>query len=289
MSRQYRLLFLASSILLLSTPVSAQFELPADLQKDTVKRPVEQIQFPATASRPVIKPKKPKPITREFAGGIRLNTDGWSLFAERGVSRYEDTKTSEKFYNVRLFSAEITEHKHPKEAREASDNRGSGDQEKARPYILGKINNFYALKLGYGNRRMIAGKPEPGTVSIHWVYTGGLSLGMLKPYYVDAYTGPLSKEAIKYEESTKEIFVSERHIVGSAGWSKGLNELQFVPGIHAKTGLHFDFASNGKSKLALETGVSAEMYTKKIELMVRQKAYPYLISGYVSFLFGKRW
>ena len=45
-------------------------------------------------------------------------------------------------------------------------------------YIFGKINNFYALKLGYGYRRMIAGKPDPGTVSIHWIYSGGFSVGL---------------------------------------------------------------------------------------------------------------
>ncbi len=51
---------------------------------------------------PVIKPKKPKPITKEFSGGIRLNTDGWSLFAEKGWVKSDDARNNDKFYNVRF-------------------------------------------------------------------------------------------------------------------------------------------------------------------------------------------
>jgi hypothetical protein len=70
---------------------------------------------------------------------------------------------------------------------------------------------------------------------------------------------------------------------------KGLNEIQFIPGLHAKTALHFDFAASKKTKLAVETGVNAEYYTKNVELMANQKAVPYLVDVYLSFQFGGRW
>ena len=76
--------------------------------------------------------------------------------------------------------------------------------------------------------------------------------------------------------------------MGSSGWTKGLNETKIVPGIHAKTGLHFDFAASVKTKLAIEVGVAGELYTKKIELMATQDAYPYLLNAYVNLQFGKR-
>lgn len=140
---------------------------------------------------------------------------------------------------------------------------------------------------------MIAGKPEPGTISIHWIYSGGLSLGLLKPYYIDAYVlrdNPrrFTKESIKYSDENKDAFTKQENIVGSSGWSKGLSETKIVPGIQAKTGLHFDFASTNRGKLALEVGLAAELYTQKIELMADQKAYPYLLNAYVSLQFGKR-
>lgn len=270
---------------------------------DQPVRPVDTaapaaIQLPVPVKpAPVVRPKKPQPITKELSAGIRLNTDGWTVFAERGKSIYEDSKTSDKFYNLRLFQLEISEHKHAKEHKENYASPLVSDQDKTKPYILGKINNFYSVRLGYIFRKMIAGKPEPGTVSIHWTYGGGVAAGLLKPYYIDAYvpqdpkTGnfELVRKSIKYEEPYEEHFLSQLVIVGSSGWSKGLNELKVVPGLHAKTGLHFDFASHNKGKLAIETGIAGELYTKKIELMARQKSFPYLVSGYISIQFGKRW
>jgi len=67
--------------------------------------------------------------------------------------------------------------------------------------------------------------------------------------------------------------------------------MKYIPGLQFRTGLHFDFAARErkKSKLAIETGIAAELYTKKIELMVNQKATPYFVNLYLSFQFGRRW
>lgn len=238
--------------------------------------------------------KKPKPINSEFSGGIRLNSDGWSVFAEKGYVVSEETKLRDQFHNVRLFQVELSEHKDPKEVkRSVTDQTASGGTQKSKPFVFGKINNFYALKLGYGMRRMIAGKPEPGTVSVHWVYAGGLSLGMEKPYYLDGYVpqdnpGTLVPATFKYSDSTKLSFLTEQYIRGGAGFAKGLNEIEFIPGIHAKTALHFDFAASRKSVMAVETGVSAEYYTRGINIMANQKARPLFVNLFASIQFGRR-
>lgn len=240
----------------------------------------------ARTKAPVVqkpKVKKPKPISKELSGGLRLNTDGWSVFAERGVVKSEE-KESDFFYNLRYVLVELSEKKHPKEMRSASSNGGS---EAPNSYIFGKTNNFYTFKVGYGNRRMIAGKPDPGTVSIHWIYNGGLSLGMAKPYYVMLGNG----KEIKYSDEDKEDFLTGQNIVGSSGWAKGLKEMKYIPGLHLRTGLHFDFAprERKKTKLAIETGATAEFYTQKIQMMAEQKAVPYFFNLYVAFQFGRRW
>jgi hypothetical protein len=240
---------------------------------------------------PPVKPKRPKPIHTEFSVGLRLNTDGWSIFADRGTVKSQD-KYSDLFYDVKLMQVEFTEHKHPMETKRSNTvSPPNGDN--ARPFIFGKINNFYALKLGYGRRKMIAGKPEQGNISIHWVYAGGLTLGLLKPYYIDAYvpidnSGTLSQETIKYSDSTKGPFLTKPNIMGSAGFMKGLGETQIVPGIHLKTALHFDFAASKRGKVAIETGVNAEFYSKKIEIMANQEARAYLVNVYASIQFGRR-
>jgi hypothetical protein len=238
--------------------------------------------------------KKPRPITSELSAGFRLNTDGWSLFVDKGYIRSNETKFRDQFYNIRLFQLELEEHKDAKEIkRSLNDQTPSGGTQKSKPFIFGKINNFYALKLGYGVRRMIAGKPEPGTVSIHLVAAGGLSLGMEKPYYVDGYVpqdnfGTLVPATFKYTDSTKEAFLTERYIRGGAGFTKGLSEIQFVPGIHFKTALHFDFAASRRTVMAVETGVNFEYYSRAIQLMANQDSKPYFGNLFASFQFGKR-
>ncbi len=239
-------------------------------------------------------PKKPKPIRTELSVGGRLTTDGWSAFIDKGYVRSQDAKQRDQFHDVRLFQLEFSEHKDPKEVKHALSDQGSGGAQKTKPFIFGKINNFYALKLGYGLRKMIAGKPEPGTVSIHWVMLGGLSLGLEKPYYLDGYVpqdnnGTLAPATFKYTDETKESFLNEQYIRGGAGFQKGLGEIQYIPGIHAKTALHFDFAASKHNLMAVETGIGAEYYSRAIQLMANQEAKPYFVNLFASFQFGRRW
>jgi hypothetical protein len=228
------------------------------------------------------RPKGPKAITGEMSVGLRLNSDGWSIFTDIGSVKSSDPKHSDMFYNVRLLQLEVSEKKDPREYQTTSK-VGSGTDK----YILGKINNFYAVKLGVGSRTMIAGKPDPGTVSIHWVNAGGLSLGLLKPYYLNAYIG--DPTAIKYSDATKSTFLDPSQIESSAGFSKGLSEISIVPGVHFKSAVHFDFSTNRKNVIGVETGVNAEYYSKPVPLMAGQTAKPYFFDIYLAAQFGRRW
>jgi hypothetical protein len=245
----------------------------------TKKRP----PAPSVHKMPVPKPKGPKPITRELSFGPRLNSNGWGIFADLGKVRTDDEKHRDMFYNIKLFQFEFDEIKSPKEVK--SDNVDAAPGVSPKPFIYGKINNFYTVKIGYGFRKMIAGKPESGTVSVHWVGVGGLTVGLLKPYYLNVAGAGL----IKYSDSTKSEFLSQSDIIGSGGFGKGLGEIKIIPGLHAKSGIHFDFSKNRKTVLAAETGIDAEIYTKSVPIMANQKAVPYFLNAYLAFQFGRRW
>lgn len=247
------------------------------------------------AQKPVVArkiiPKRPKPLRAELSFGYRLNSDGWSIYTDKGYVRSDEGKLSDQFFNLRMAQIEFTEHKDPRQTKKKFEDV-SGNQTKA--FVYGKINNFYALKLGYGVRKMIAGKPEPGTVSIHWFGTGGLSIGMEKPYYIEGLApqdgvGPLVQQTMKYSETNKDYFLDDRYIIGGSGFAKGIDEIQFVPGLHAKAGLHFDFAANKKTVLAVETGINAELYTRKIQIMAREDGKQYFVNIFAAIQFGKRW
>ncbi len=240
---------------------------------DTSKKLQPLVQHP--------KPKGPKPIKHEVSGGIRLNSDGWSIYSDIGKVKTKDVRHADMFHNVRIWQIEFTEKKNPKEQKiDASDGSGSNT------YVYGKINNFYSLKLGWGFRKMLVGKPDPGTVSIHWVNVGGFALGLLKPYYINVYSDP---SAIKYTDATKENFLNQGVIEGSAGFSKGLSEIKFVPGFHFKSALHFDFSANRKNVLGVETGFNIEYYTQAVQLLANQPAVPYFLDIFVGVQFGRRW
>ncbi len=237
-----------------------------------------------TAVKPA-KVKGPRALRGELSAGIRINSDGYGIFVDKGWLTGGDEfgqSNKDRFFHTRLLQFELIERKHPKEVRSSS---ALGISLQPNSYILGKINNFYAFKIGYGRRQMIAGKPDPGTVSIHWVYLGGFAAGLIKPYYLNLY----SSGETKYADSIARYFISPENIAGKASFTKGFNELKFVPGLYLKTGLHFDFATGRKSVMALEVGVNGEYYTSKIEQMVEQDPKAFFFNFYASLQFGKRW
>lgn len=237
-----------------------------------------------TAVKPP-KVKGPPQLTSEFSGGLKIANDGYGLFLTKGWLKGGDnygTENKDKLFNVRILEFELSERKHPKERRTSISPGFPSIQSNS--YILGKINNFYMAKIGYGNRKLIAGKPEPGTFSLHWVYLGGISAGLLKPYYIKIY-GEGDK---KYVDSTDlPEFIDVGNIEGRSSLFKGFNEIKVVPGLYLKTGLHLDFSNKRKTLWAMEVGVNAEAYTKKIEQMVYSEPKSFFVNLYAGFSFGK--
>jgi len=263
------------------------FSLTAVAQPAKIKfrdRLGDTTQLVNTAVKPP-KVKLPKALRNEWSIGLRLNTDGYGLLFDFGKafgSEEFGNNNSAKFFHNHLFQFEISEKKHSKEIR--TNNVIGGIALTPSSFIFGKINNFYQAKLGYGQRHMIAGKPDPGTVSIHWVYLGGISAGLLKPYYLNVQGEGL----VKYSKENEQYYANPSAILGAGGFGKGWNELKVVPGLHAKTGLHFDFATGRKGKMALEVGANAEYYFSKIQQMYGQKDNNFFFNLYAAIQFGKR-
>jgi hypothetical protein len=273
----FKLHFVFAVFLLLANQSDAQIYSSSD---STAK--------PTPLPRQII--KRPKPITKETSFGARIHTDGWSVFFESGKVKSDDMKRIDMFHDVRILQFEFSERRHPKELRMFG---WDINKQSDRKYTFGKVNNFYALKFNIGNRKMIAGKPYPNSVSVHWVYAGGLSLGLLKPYYVEAYISKdggqtFEKNTIKYTPEMSPYFLNPVYVIGAASFTQGLGEMKIVPGLHLKTALHFDYAKDKFLVSAVEVGGSAEFYTSKIELMANQKAVPYFFNLYAGIQFGKR-
>jgi hypothetical protein len=219
---------------------------------------------------------------KQSAFGFKLNTDGWGVFYEHG--KYKTiTKTN-------LWWIEFGERKSQKEEKVTTgQDIGQGFILVGNPYIFGKENNFYYLKAGFGQQYLIGGKGNKNGVAVSAVYGGGLSLGYLKPYYVNVQDPSTGNTAdIKYSDSTRTKFLDPNIITGSAGFTKGFGQGKFTPGAYGRLALRFDYGRYNEFLSALEVGINVEYYTKAMPIMVDNPAKQFFTNGYIAIEFGKR-
>jgi len=247
------------------------------------------------------KRRKAPPITEEMSGGIRLNTDGWSVMLERGFINSYEKRTN-------YIWMDISEKKNPREFKQLNEPFATyfPDETAPIPYKYGKINNFYQFKFGVGQKRQLSGKLDKKNVVIHWTYGAGLSIGFLKPYYLDVLVvegnGTLSrKEGSYYDEGISQYYEDDLYVVfnqqaqvnaiaGGTFFTKGFGEIKMKPGLSARSGFYFDFAPSKKSFLGVEIGASVEMYPSKIDIMANaDNNTGTFINLYLDARFGKRW
>lgn len=211
---------------------------------------------------------------KHFVGGIKLSTDGYGGFLEKGIAQSVNRSM--------LFQLDISERKHPKEQKQLNQHNGQG------PYVYGKINFFYPVKLGVQEQFLLGNKGNKNGVSVTCNVGGGISLGLLRPYL------------LSYDSSGTQIFRglgnskadSSRFLfddpIGGPSLGTGFNKLKLTPGAYAKAALRFDYGKYNELVSGLEVGLIAEFYSKKIPQMVYSKENNFFFSAYVSMIFGKR-
>jgi hypothetical protein len=212
--------------------------------------------------------------------GLQAATDGYGIFFEKG--KYKSAKQS-MWYRV-----ELNERKHPKEKKTANSiNIFSGQVNSS---VYGKSNNFYQLKLGTGFQQLIGGKANKNGVAVSAIYGGGISLGLLKPYYVDAIDDSSGKTIKKVPF---DVFYADParygdFPVGAAGFTTGWKELKLRPGLHTKAAMRFDYGRFNEMITAIEAGLNMEFYFKEIKQLVEQKQRRLFFNAYVAIAFGRR-
>ncbi|MBL7740380.1 MAG: hypothetical protein JNK14_14280 [Chitinophagaceae bacterium] len=206
--------------------------------------------------------------------GVQLRTNGYGAFYEIGRM-----KTNRK---TTIYRIDLTESKNHKEEKLAGGNFFGNS------FIYGKINYFYPLTIGVGQQYILGQKGNKNGVAVSAIYNGGVSLGLLRPYYINAMDPQTNEEkTIKYTTEDSAIFVGPT-ITGGAGFGKGWSEIKVKPGLFAKAAMRFDFGRFNESVNALEIGVSAEYYFSKIPIMLFQKDKNLFIQAHLAYLFGKR-
>jgi hypothetical protein len=209
---------------------------------------------------------------KSFVFGAKLITDGYGIFFELG--RASSVK------KALLYQLEISEQKHIKEEKVNSYFSNSV------PYIYGKENFVYPVKLGVQQQVLLGNKSNKNGVAITANYGGGVAVALLRPYYVQVQQGN-EYTYVKYNSADSAQFLSGQ-IVGGPNMGKGWSELTVTPGLYAKAALRFDYGSYNEVISAIEVGVAGDFYSSKIPQVVYNPEKQFFFSGYVAILFGKR-
>ncbi len=212
--------------------------------------------------------------------GIRIASDGYGILYEKG--KYISPR------KTNLLQFELNEKFSDKEEKQATNLDIFGNVAQAK---YAKANNFFQFKAGLGQQLTIGGKANKNGVAVTALYAGGLSLGMLKPYYIDVERE--SNRARLRVKFTDTLPQGDRYFIkGASGFTVGWNELKFVPGAHAKAALRFDYGRFNEMVTAIEAGINAEYYTSPVLQMavgksVRQER-QFFFNAYIAVLFGRR-
>ncbi len=222
---------------------------------------------------------------KSWAAGARLKSDGFSLAAEFTKSK--------RYKRSILIQTQFSYFLHPKQTKQPSRYGGSGlFGDGFKPFVYGKQNTLFTLYLGAGQKFLVAEKGKRHGVQIFLQYAGGITLGLLKPYYVKVIPKPLTTADIEdlvdvtYEEGVDNSFLDYDRIVGGSGFGKGW-KLKAQPGLHLEVGMQFDFGKNDSFLKALEVGIASDFYYKKVPVMVDKNKIIYP-SVYAGFMLGKR-
>ena len=168
-------------------------------------------------------------------------------------------------------------------------------------YVHGKKNLAFNFRFGYGKQHEIYRKHDLGGIAIRYFYNFGPSVVLLKPIYYKAgkSTGP-DPYTLDSIFTAKYVAKWESHnifIINRASFFKGFNEIRPILGAFVKFGFNFDFSRQDRVVHALEAGVIAEGFMKKVEIMdfTYQGFEPrkiaqnrqFFLTLFVSYRFGK--
>lgn len=224
--------------------------------------------------------------SNQYYGGLCLNSQGWGGFFTYG--KYQNVS------KISLFHADVQFVKHEKEVK-----RYSADPN-ARGYFYGKLNSFFVVHAGVGQKKILTEKLRRNGVQLSSNWLVGGSLGFTKPVYLEIFYTPTSindNYVIKVEQ-----YDPERHFIdniyGRASGLRGLGQLKFHPGAFVKYGFLVEYSNYRDGLKGLELGVQLDVFASKIPIMAekileeqqdRARNHQIFPSLYLNFFFGRKY
>lgn len=208
----------------------------------------------------------------ERSFGISLNSDGIGL-GYRGAKRID-------FRNKRLLEIEGGTLKHPKEYRISNPYTTGGN------FVFGKLNSTFYLRAGLGHQHELYKKADLGGIAVRYFFSAGPVFAIYKPiYYRVLYPVSVNEFVIREEKFSSSIALPQ-DIYGKAAFTKGFNEIKFMPGLYVKGGFNFEHSKEDKVIHAIEVGAQINAFPKVIPIMANNSNKAIFLSLFVSYRFG---
>ncbi len=186
-------------------------------------------------------------------------------------------------FRTRVYSVEFVNLKSTKQIQSINPYFGN-----AKRFVNGKMNEVFMLRGGVAHKRLLNRKPLWGGIELRWLYEGGASVAIEKPYYlfVISYYEGVGNE-LNYTVETRQYDPSY-DIYGRAPFTKGIDEIKLKPGVYAKTGFNFEFGHVQTRIQSFETGAILEFFPQSIEIMAGDNNNRFFLTLYINVSIGSR-
>lgn len=214
----------------------------------------------------------------DMVGGLHLHTRGYGLNFRK---HYHSSG-----YVKQGFEIEIANLRHEKEVKSFG-----GFLTNSRGFVFNRLNTFYTLRGGYIREKTLFDKTDQGSVSIGYVWGGGLSLGLLKPVYLEYARIEDFRFVTTFVERFDPTNPSQNAslVQGQANFTHGLFETKLEPGLYMRLGLTFDYHQDDSRINAIELGVMADAFRRPVPIIYDVNNPQVFFQVYLNVFFGRKW
>jgi hypothetical protein len=175
------------------------------------------------------------------------------------------------------FAVEMVNVKHPLESRYFSANSGN-------IFIWAKQNYLYSVRLQYGREQIIFKKAAQQGVQVSAMVSGGPTIGVVAPYFIEYNYGGNNQVKEQYNPVTHSF----NGVLGTGNLFQGIDQSKIVPGINARASLAFEFGTFKNSVTGVELGFLVEQFTKEIVLVPTAKNDSFFSSAFITLFWGNK-
>lgn len=211
------------------------------------------------------------------SGGLFLHTHGYGGF-------YRKTWRKTGFLNY-VFAVDLMTMKHPKEIKVSYQNA-----QQRRGFYYGKLNTVTFLRGEYGFQKMLYDKEVRRGVRVSYYFMGGPTIALLKPIFLEVDPNITDRSNVPITaQATSTIFNSDTTILSRSPMLEGIEKTKLRLGIHIKYALNFEYSGDDSMIRSLETGVTLDLFARRIPIMAQTYNDQFYLGYYIAFQFGKRY